>query len=101
MKRNLSKFIIGMSSFGVGLIALPSLTSCSSIDDLQKIDRGDGSAFASYGDDFKITFNDEIVDALTNKTSYNAYKSQYVNHLLYNFYKKIVDSEKLQSFKDD
>jgi len=101
MKRNLSKFIIGMSCFGVGLIALPSLTSCSSIDDLQKIDRGDGSSFASFGNDFKITFNDQIIDALTNKTSYSAYKTQYVNHLLYKFYKKIVDSEKLQSFNDD
>ena len=102
MKTKLSKFIIGMSTFGIGLIALPTLASCSSsIDDLERVDRGDGSLYASYGDDFKITFKDEITNALVNKSSFNAFKKQYANQLLYNFYKKIVDSGKIQSFKDD
>ena len=101
MKRKISKFIIGMSIFGVGLVSLPMISSCSDIDDLQKVDRGDGTVFASYGDNFKITFNDQIVDAMTSQTSYSEFKKQYANQLLHNFYKKIVDSEKIQSFNDN
>lgn len=101
MKTKLSKFIIGMSALGIGLIALPTLASCSSIDDLKIVDRGDGQNYASYGDNFKVSFEEEIGNALIDKNSYSTFKKQYANQLLYNFYKKIVDSGKLQSFKDD
>lgn len=101
MKRKISKFIIGMSIFGVGLVSLPMISSCSSIDDLQRVNRGNGSVFASYGDNFQITFNDQIVDAMTSQTSYNEFKKQYANQLLYNFYEKIVNSKKIQSFNDN
>ena len=102
MKTKLSsKFVIGISAIGIGLIALPSLASCSSTSDLKIVDRGDGKNYASYGDNFKVTFEEEVANALIDKNSYNAFKKQYANQLLYNFYKKIVDSGKIQSFKDD
>lgn len=97
----MSKFFTTMSIGGALCVAIPLVTSCSSDDDLHIVSRGSGSVFASYGDDFKITFNQEIIDALNDNASFSAFKKQYANQLLYNFYKKMADSGKVQSYKDN
>ena len=101
MKKKMSKFVTTMSIGGALCVAIPLVTSCSSDDDLHIVTRGNGSVFASYGDNFNVTFNQEIIDALNDNASFSAFKKQYADQLLYNFYKKIADSRKVQSYKDN
>lgn len=106
MKCTSKIFLTAATLLGAIAIVTPIVTGCSnSGSDLSLVDRGDGNYYAYAGDgdlsSLNLSFDDQIANAMLNSSGYTAFKKQYANQLLYNWYKKIVDDGNVPSFKEN
>ncbi len=103
MKNARKLFITSLSLTATALMIAPIATSCSNAyANLNIVDRGDGTYFASASNSaLSLSFDEQVTNTMLNSSGYSAFKDQYANQLLYNWYKGVVDEGKIQSFKDN
>lgn len=103
--KKINKFLSMAVSLGsITALMIPVLTSCSDNPNIKQVSRGDGQYFSKYKDginEYGVSFKEQICNAMLSSTSLSSLKKQYVNQMLYNWYKNIVDSGSKQSFKDN